>query len=95
MSTNMAKGTPVRNHVLKMMSHQNKLEILGAEIEKETQVDIVLYSLLESFTQFFLNCNMNKHSYSLAELLKKLQSAEGLIKPVICAYVAEKILLLR
>ena len=33
---------------------------------------------------------MNKHSYSIAELLKKLQSAEGLIKPVARAYIAEK-----
>ena len=42
MNTNMAEGTPVWDHVLKMMSHLNDLEILGAKIDGKTQVDIVL-----------------------------------------------------
>ena len=90
MNTNTAEGTPIRDHVLKMTSHQNELEILGAEIDGETQVDIVLQSFPESFTQFCLNYNIHKHSCSMAKLLKELQSAEGLIKPVVHAYVAEK-----
>ena len=64
MNTNMIEGTPVRDHVLKMMNHLNELDILGAKIDEKTQVDIMLQSLSESFTQFRLNCNMNKHSYS-------------------------------
>ena len=35
-NTKMAEGTPVRDHVLKMMGHLNELQILGAEIDGET-----------------------------------------------------------
>ena len=72
LNTKMAEGTPVRDHVLKMIGHLNKLEILQAEIDGESQVDIVLMSLPESFKSFHLNYSMNKGSYSLAELLKEL-----------------------
>ena len=58
----MTEGNPVRDHVLKMMSHLNELEILGAEIDGKSQVDIVLMSLLESFKKFRLN-------YSIRDLI--------------------------
>ena len=74
----MAEGTPVRDHVLKMIGLLNELEILGAQIDGETQVDIVLNSLAKRFKHFRLNYNMHKMSYSLTELLKELVSAEGL-----------------
>ena len=35
-----------------MIAHLNELEILGAEIDGETQVDIVLILLPESFNNF-------------------------------------------
>ena len=72
LNTKMAEGTPIRDHVLKMIAHMNELEIFGAEINGETQVDIVLMSLPESFKNFRLNYTMSKRSYSLAELLKEL-----------------------
>ena len=75
----MAEGTPVRDHVLKMITHLNELEILGAEIDGESRVDIVLMSLPESFKNFRLNYSMSKESYSLVELLKELQVAEGIL----------------
>ncbi|KAL6570335.1 hypothetical protein OROMI_014849 [Orobanche minor] len=80
MTTQMSEGTPIRDHVLKMMSHLNELSILGATIDAESQVDIILGSLLRSFEQFRLNYNMNHSTYTLAELLTELQSAEGLFK---------------
>ena len=55
LNTKMAEGCPVRDHVLKMIAHLNELEILGAEIDGESQVDIVLMSLPESFKNFRLN----------------------------------------
>ena len=79
LNTKMAEGTPVRDHVLKMIAYLNKLEILGAEIDDESQVDIVIMSLPESFKNFRLNYSMSKGSYSLAELLKELQAAEGIL----------------
>lgn len=46
MSTKMSEGTPVHDHVLKMMDHFNMLEILGAKIDGQTQADIILESWL-------------------------------------------------
>ena len=79
LNTKMAEGTLVRDHVLKMIAHLNELEILGAEIDGESQVDIVFMSLPKSFKNFRLNYSMSKGSYSLAELLKELQAAEGIL----------------
>ena len=41
LNTNMAEGTSVQEHILKMIAYLNKLEILGAEIDGKIQVDIV------------------------------------------------------
>ena len=79
LNTKMAEGTPVRDHVLKMIAHLNELEILGAEINGESQVNIVLMSLPESYKNFRLNYSISKESYSLAELLKELQVVEGIL----------------
>ena len=40
LNTKMAEGTPVQDHVLKMISHLNELDILGVEIDGESQVDM-------------------------------------------------------
>ena len=77
LNTKMAEGSPVQKHVLKMISHLNKLEVLRAEVDEETQIDIVLMSLPKSFSNFRLTYNMSKSNYSLAEFLKELQAAEG------------------
>ena len=73
-----------------MISHLNELEILGAEIDGESQVDIVLMSLPESYKNFRLNYCMSKGNYSLAELLKELQTAEGILGHAKSAQVMEK-----
>jgi hypothetical protein len=86
----MVEGTPVRDHVLRMMSHLNEIEILGADIDGETQIDIILMSLPKCFEQFRLNYDMNKRLYSLAELLTELQVAKGLFQQSAQVYVAEK-----
>ncbi|CAA0832705.1 Unknown protein, partial [Striga hermonthica] len=44
MNMTMREGTPVREHVIAMMAQLNELEVLGAFIDGETQVDIVLQS---------------------------------------------------
>ena len=49
LSLKMVEGTPVRDHVLKMMGYLNQLEILGANFDEETQVDFILHSLPTSF----------------------------------------------
>ena len=66
MNTTMAETTPVRDHVLKMIGLLNELKILGAEINGESHVDIILQSLPDSYKQFCLNYNMNKPQWTLA-----------------------------
>ncbi|XP_057958543.1 uncharacterized protein LOC131151307 [Malania oleifera] len=73
-----------------MIGLLNELEILGAEINGETQVDIILQPLPNYFKQFFLNYNMNKLSYSLEKLHKELQVAKGLIRNPIIALLTKK-----
>ena len=80
MSTKTVEGTPVREHVLKMISFINKLGMLGAEIDSETQVDAILASLPTSFNQFIMNYYMNKMVVTLLELLNMLKAAKDLIK---------------
>ena len=70
----------MREHVLKIFVHLNTLEILGGEIDVESQTDIIIKSLLDSFNQFKLNCSMNKLDFTVGELLNALQAAEGIIK---------------
>ena len=90
LNTKMIEGTPVRDHVLKMIGHLNEQEILGAEIDGEGQVNIVLISLPESFKNFGLNYSMSKGSYSLVELLKELQVAKGILGHAKSMQVEEK-----
>jgi hypothetical protein len=42
LNARMAKGIPVRNHCLKMISYLNELEVLGAKIDPKYQVDMIL-----------------------------------------------------
>ncbi|XP_057493154.1 uncharacterized protein LOC130778643 [Actinidia eriantha] len=80
LNTKMAEGTPVREHALKMIGFLNELEILGAEIDADSQINIILQSFPDSFNQFKLNYLMNKNHYTLSELMNELQAAEGIIK---------------
>ena len=66
MNTKMVEGTLVRDHVLKMIGLLNELEVLGAKIDNDSQVEMILQSLPHNFQQFCLNYNMNKISLSLA-----------------------------
>lgn len=90
LSTKTSVGTPVHDHVLKMIDHLSMLKVLGAKIDGETQVDIILESLPESFNNFKLNYNMNKLNVSMAERTNSLQEADGIIKSQPSAHMAEK-----
>ena len=51
-NTKMIDGSLVREHCLTMISNLNTLEVLGVDIDGESQVDMILQSLLESFKEF-------------------------------------------
>ena len=78
-NTKMAEGTSVREHCLKTISNLNTLEVLGTDIDGESQVDTILQSLPESFKEFRLNYNMNKNVYTLSKLMNELVTAEGVL----------------
>ena len=78
-NTKMTEGTSVREHCLRMISNLNALEVLGADIDGESQVDMILQSLAESFKEFKLNYNMNKKVYTLFELMNELVAAKGIL----------------
>ena len=61
-NTKMAEGTSVWEYCLKMISNLNTLKVLGADIDGESQVDIILQSLPESFKEFRLNYNRDNCS---------------------------------
>ena len=78
-NTKMAEGTLVREYCLRMISNLNTLEVLGANIDRESQVDMILQSLPESFKEFRLNYNMNKKVYTFSELMNELVVVEGIL----------------
>ena len=65
MNTRMTERTLVRDHMIRMIAFFNKMEILGAKIDRETQVNMILETLTDSFKQFKLNYTMNKLMMSL------------------------------
>ena len=69
----------VREDCLRMISNLNTLEVLGANIDGESQVDMILQSLPESFKEFKLNYNMNKRIYSLSKLMNVLVATKGIL----------------
>ncbi|XP_037496196.1 uncharacterized protein LOC119370982 [Jatropha curcas] len=58
LTSKMEEGTPVRTHVLKMMSLLNNMEVLGAEVDNATQIEMILNTLPASFQQFRLNMEL-------------------------------------
>ena len=78
-NTKMAEGSSIREHCLTMISNLNTLEVLGADIDVESQVDMILQSLPKSFKEFKINYNMNTKIYSLSELRNELVVAEGIL----------------
>ncbi|KAJ8627602.1 hypothetical protein MRB53_020909 [Persea americana] len=86
----MAEGTPVQDHMLKMMDSLNESDVLGAAIDAESQIDIILKSLPYSFNHLEINYNMNKMNLTLAELSSQLVATEGIMKERPTALTTEK-----
>ena len=65
----MSEGSPVRPHVLRMIWFITRLEQLGWIMDHDLSIDFIFTSLLESYSQFVLNFNMNKIETTLSRLL--------------------------
>ena len=71
MNTCMTEGS-VQDHFLQMMGHINTAEVMGAKLEQEMKVDMILEYLPNSFSQFKMNYNMNKLKLTPDDLMHKL-----------------------
>ena len=78
-NTKMNEGTLVREHCLRMISHLNTLDVLGVDIDGESQADMILQSLPKSLKEFRLSYNMNKKIYTLSKLMNELVVAESIL----------------
>ena len=78
-NTKMNEGTSVREHCLRMISHLNTLDVLGVDIDGESQADMILQSLPKSLKEFRLSYNMKKKIYTLSELMNELVVAESIL----------------
>ncbi|KAL0416320.1 UNVERIFIED_CONTAM: Retrovirus-related Pol polyprotein from transposon TNT 1-94 [Sesamum latifolium] len=57
--TNMAEGSSVQSHGVKMLSLVENLEDLKAGLNNDTYIDVILQSLPPSYDPFIVNYNMN------------------------------------
>ncbi|KAL5549449.1 hypothetical protein UlMin_004680 [Ulmus minor] len=80
MNSRMKLGTPVRDHLLRIMAHFNEAEIHGSSIDQQTQVGMILETLPESFIPFKTNYVLNKMDLNLTAFMTELQTFESMIK---------------
>ena len=80
MKCRMKAGTPVRDHMMLIISFLNKMEILGSEIDGKNIIDMILETLPESIDTFMLNYSMNKLDHTVTKLMEELRTTEGLTK---------------
>jgi hypothetical protein len=66
--------------MLKMIAVFKEVEVLGATIDPESQVDMVLETFPDSFSQFKLNYIMNKLEMTPTKLMKELQIVEKVMR---------------
>jgi hypothetical protein len=57
--------TPMRDHMLELITQFNVAEVIWIEIKPKTQLNMVLETLPEMFLQFKVNYHMNKMEMSL------------------------------
>src|SRR3954468_11823941 len=72
----MKEGSPVSEHVIKIMGFGQRLTQLGFPIPESLGTDIVLMSLPPSFKGFVQNYRMNGMDNSVNEPLAMLKNAE-------------------
>ena len=73
----MEEMTSSVQHTLKMYEHIERLNQLGYWMDFELSVDLILASLLDSFTQFVLDYRMNYFVSTIPELINLLETIES------------------
>ena len=65
-------GGRVKDHCLAMISHISRVEVMGAKLQKEMKVDLILQSLPKHLNQFKVNYNMHKMDLTPVQLIHEL-----------------------
>ena len=73
-------GGRVKDHCLAMISHISRAEVMGAKLQKEMKIDLILQSLPKHFNQFEVNYNMHKMDLTPVQLMHELESVEQSLK---------------
>ena len=73
-------GGRVKDHCLAMISHISRAEVMGAKLQKEMKIDLILQSLPKHFNQFKVNYNMHKMDLTPVQLMHELESVEQSLK---------------
>ena len=73
-------GGRVKDHCLAMISHISRAEVMGAKLQKEMKIDLILQSLPKHCNQFKVNYNMHKMDLTPVQLMHELESAEQSLK---------------
>ena len=69
-------GTPVKSHMIKMMGFFAEAADNGAELDYNTQIEMVFNSLSKHFVGFRAAYNLGEKEFSLTRLMKELQAFE-------------------
>ena len=69
-------GERVKDHCLAMISHISRAEVMGAKLQQEMKIDLILQSLPKHFNQFKVNYNMHKMDLTPVQLMHELESVE-------------------
>src|SRR3954469_1694408 len=77
----LKEGSPVSEHVIKIMSLGQRLTQLGFPIPESLGIDLVLMSLPPSFKGFVQNYQMNGMDKTVNELLAMLKNAKTTMQP--------------
>ena len=73
-------GRHVKDHYLAMISHISWAEVMGAKLQKDMKIDLILQSLPIQFNQFKVNFNMHKMDLIPVQLMHELESVEQSLK---------------
>ena len=69
-------GGRVKDHCLAMISHISRAEVMGAKLQKEMKIYLILQSLPKHLNRFKVNYNMHKMDLTPVQLMHELESAE-------------------
>ncbi|MBA0759627.1 hypothetical protein Gotri_022481, partial [Gossypium trilobum] len=76
MNSQQKTGTPVKEHMLKLMGFFVETEDNRVELDVNTQIEIVFKSLTNELVGFRAAYNLGNKALTLNQLMKELQSYE-------------------